>query len=112
MLNTVVQGYQTEAFLESTANGVGGVFFERWKDAEENPASGWAAVFIPYYVFSEYRLPFKDDKEKQAFKDSLGQDPTYGGEEEKKLLGHYSEYSTLEGDLRFEIDVPRHLCVL
>ena len=105
VLNAVVQNYKTEAFLESTANGVGGVFFERWKDAEENPASGWAAVFVPYYVFSEYRLPFKNDKEKQTFKDSLGQDPSYGGEEESKLLGHYSEYSTMEGDLRFEIDL-------
>ena len=105
VLNTVVQGYQTEAFLESTANGVGGIFYERWKDAEENPASGWASVFVPYFVFSEYRLPFKDDKEKQTFKDSLGQDPAYGGEEEEKLLGHYAEYSTLEGDLRFQIDL-------
>ncbi len=105
VLNTVVQGYQTEAFLESTANGVGGIFYERWKDAEENPASGWAAVFIPYYVFSEYRIPFKDEREKQEFKDSLGQDPTYGGEEEKKLLGHFSEYETLEETLRFQIDL-------
>lgn len=105
VLNTVVQGYQTEAFLESTANGVGGIFYERWKDAEENPASGWAAVFIPYFVFSEYRLPFKDEREKQTFKDSLGQDPTYGGEEEKKLLGHYAEYETLEETLRFQIDL-------
>ena len=105
VLNTVVQGYQTEAFLESTANGVGGIFYERWKDAEENPASGWAAVFIPYYVFSEYRIPFKDEQEKQTFQDSLGQDPTYGGEEEKKLLGHFSEYETLEETLRFQIDL-------
>ena len=76
VLNTVVQGYQTEAFLESTANGVGGVFYERWKDAEENPASGWAIQYlfhILYFQSTDFLLRMSE--EKQTFKDSLGQDP-------------------------------------
>ena len=85
LLNTVVQGYETEVILESTANGVGGVFYDMFWDAEAGD-SGFEAVFIPWYCYSHYKKPFGSMEERQAFSDMVGTDARYGGEEEKLLL--------------------------
>lgn len=45
----------TEAILESTANGVGGMFHEMWKDAEKGVGE-YIAVFIPWFWQEEYRI--------------------------------------------------------
>ena len=91
LLNCVVQQFQTEAVIESTASGVGGVFHDMYWDAATGD-SGWEAVFFPWYIFSHYKKPFKDEEERQRFADSLGNDPRYGGEEESNLLGVTTEY--------------------
>jgi hypothetical protein len=51
----------TVEILESTANGVGGEFFERWKRAE-NPATrgDWEPFFFPWWQFDEYTRPIVD----------------------------------------------------
>lgn len=104
VLNSVVQGYETEVFLESTANGVGGIFYDRFWDAYSNPGSGWEAIFLPWYIFEEYKKPFKDEEQKEKFIESLGLDPIYGGEEEEKLLGVETEFDVGDGKkLEFEI---------
>jgi len=44
----------TEVILESTANGVGGEYHERWQQAERGEGD-YIAVFIPWYWQEEYR---------------------------------------------------------
>tara|TARA_Y100001938_G_scaffold150408_1_gene241187 strand:- start:399 stop:2222 length:1824 start_codon:yes stop_codon:yes gene_type:complete len=104
ILNSVVQGYQTEVFIESTANGTGGIFYERWWDSQNMSDSGWSGVFLPWYIFEEYQKPFEDEEEREKFGEMLGQDPLYGGEEEEQLLGLSTEYDIGEEEpLRFEV---------
>lgn len=50
---------KTESVLESTANGVGGVFYDRWNLAEQG-LSDDIAIFLPWYIASEYRRPMEN----------------------------------------------------
>jgi hypothetical protein len=43
----------TEVILESTANGPGGEFYERWQDAEAGRGD-YIAIFVPWFVSPEY----------------------------------------------------------
>jgi len=43
----------TAIFVESTANGVSGIFYDLWKGAVEG-TNGYVPVFIPWYVDPEY----------------------------------------------------------
>lgn len=67
----------TEAILESTANGVGGMFHEMWKDAKKG-ASEYIAIFIPWFWQEEYRLRppagFKRTPEEQRLAARFGLD--------------------------------------
>lgn len=67
----------TEIVLESTANGVGGEFHERWQQAEAG-IGDYIAVFIPWFWQEEYRraVPegFHLDDEEQAYMDAHGLD--------------------------------------
>lgn len=49
----------TEVILESTANGVGGEFHERWQKAEAGEGD-YIAVFIPWFWQVEYQRPVPD----------------------------------------------------
>lgn len=44
----------TEAILESTANGLGNLFHQMWREAERGE-SGYQAIFVPWYWQDEYR---------------------------------------------------------
>lgn len=61
----------TEIVLESTANGVGGEFHERWQQAEAG-IGDYEAIFIPWFWSAEYSRPvpegFALDDEEQAYK--------------------------------------------
>ena len=103
LLNCVVQGFSTEAIIESTAAGVGGVFHDMFWDAF-NKESGWEAVFFPWYIYDYYRKDFQSKEERDQLYDSIGKDPRYGGEEESSLLGVGCEYDVGEDKpLRFSI---------
>lgn len=70
----------TEAFLESTANGIGNYFHEQWQAAEAG-LSEYIAIFVPWYWQEEYTKPVpdgfnldEDDKKyRDAYKLALGQ---------------------------------------
>lgn len=65
----------TEIVLESTANGVGGEFHERWQQAEAG-IGDYIAVFVPWYWQDEYSRPvppgFSLDSEEQAYAAAYG----------------------------------------
>jgi hypothetical protein len=70
----------TEIILESTANGVGGEFHERWQQAEAG-IGDYQAIFIPWFWQEEYRrevpngLSLSNDEEdyRAAYGLDLGQ---------------------------------------
>jgi hypothetical protein len=47
---------KTEIILESTANGIGGEFFDRWQKAEAG-LNDFIAIFVPWYLTAEYSRP-------------------------------------------------------
>lgn len=44
----------TAVFVESTANGVSGIFYEMWKGAVDG-TNGYIPVFLPWFIQNEYR---------------------------------------------------------
>jgi hypothetical protein len=46
----------SEGILESTANGVGNLFHQKWRDAERGIGE-FIAIFVPWYWQDEYRKP-------------------------------------------------------
>lgn len=50
----------TEIILESTANGIGGEFHERWQKAEAGEGD-YLAIFVPWFWSEEYRRPVPAD---------------------------------------------------
>ena len=67
----------TEIILESTANGIGGFFHQRWQEAEAG-VSDFEAIFIPWFWSDEYRRPvppgFKRTAEEDAYAEVHGLD--------------------------------------
>lgn len=53
LLQSIPEVPGTEVYIESTANGVVGPFYEMWKGAEEG-TNGYIAVFIPWFLDPEY----------------------------------------------------------
>jgi hypothetical protein len=60
----------TEIILESTANGVGNFFHNRWRDAEAGIGE-FIAIFVPWFWQEEYRKPFHTNEAAAEFERSL-----------------------------------------
>jgi hypothetical protein len=56
----------TAIFLESTANGVGGWYYEKWRESDD----GYTRIFIPWHIVEKYRKPLTE-REQKAILDSL-----------------------------------------
>ena len=56
----------TFAVIESTANGVGGYFYNMWQAAKAGK-NEWVPVFIAWFESPEYTKPFESEEQKQAF---------------------------------------------
>jgi hypothetical protein len=54
LLQSIPETDGTAVFIESTANGVTGPFYEMWKGAV-NGENGYMAVFVPWFLQKEYR---------------------------------------------------------
>lgn len=53
ILESISNEEGTEAILESTANGIGNFFHERWLSAQKGD-NEWQAIFLPWYWGAEY----------------------------------------------------------
>jgi hypothetical protein len=60
----------TAVFVESTANGVTGAFYDLWKGAVEG-RNGYVPVFIPWFTDSDYREPVPANFERTPEEDEL-----------------------------------------
>lgn len=77
VLQAVPEVDGTEVILESTANGVGNFFHQKWRDAE-NGVGDFIAVFVPWFWQAEYRKAvgpdFTLDPEEQDYASAYGLD--------------------------------------
>jgi hypothetical protein len=68
----------TEIILESTANGIGGEFHERWQQAEAG-IGDYIAIFIPWFWQAEYRREVGPDfvlsDEEEHYAETYGLEP-------------------------------------
>ena len=62
LMDTIPNVPGTVVFIESTANGMAGVFYDQWKAAEDG-SSVFEAVFLPWYWEPGYILPVPADVE-------------------------------------------------
>ena len=60
----------TAVFIESTANGVTGTFYDLWQGAVAG-TNGYVPVFIPWFVDPDYREPVPDNFERTPDEDDL-----------------------------------------
>lgn len=92
----------TEIVLESTANGVGGEFHERWQQAEAGDGD-YQAIFIPWFWDEGYRRPVPDgfrlDEEEQAYADAHKLDL-------EQMVWRRAKIAELKDDLLFKQEYP------
>lgn len=92
----------TEIVLESTANGVGGEFHERWQQAEAG-VGDYVAVFIPWFWQEEYRRAVSDSfaltDEERDYADAYGLD-------EEQIAWRRNKIAELKDPLLFKQEYP------
>lgn len=92
----------TEIILESTANGMGGEFHERWQQAEAGEGD-YIAIFIPWYWQEEYRRPvppgFELDDEERKYKTAHGLD-------DEQMVWRRNKIVELKDPLLFKQEYP------
>jgi hypothetical protein len=60
----------TAIFIESTANGVSGIFYDMWQAAVEG-TNGYIPVFLPWFIQDEYREPVPEGFERTPDEEDL-----------------------------------------
>lgn len=66
ILQCVPYSPNTMVFIESTANGVGGWFYDFWKSAEAGD-NAYIPLFFAWFDEPTYTMPFNDEEEKEDF---------------------------------------------
>jgi hypothetical protein len=70
LLQTIPNSKNTAIFIESTANGVSGEFYDLWKGAVDG-TNGFIPVFLPWFIQKEYREPVPEGFEHTMEEDKL-----------------------------------------
>ena len=87
IINAVPYLPGTFVAVESTAQGMGGYFYDLWNRSMSGD-SEWTPVFIPWFIFREYELELSES-ERQHILSTLTED-------EKKLVSEFSPVITPE----------------
>lgn len=93
----------TFVFVESTANGIGNPFHNIWTQAVEGK-SDYEAVFIPWFVQSEYRSPVPKGFSRTPKEDELVK--TYGLDDEQLMFRRHK--IAMNGEELFQQEYPCH----
>lgn len=84
LMQSVPSDPATMVIVSSTANGVGGPFYELWRRANEpSEISEWVGLFFAWWEHPEYARPVPRPDE---FQRSLGVSPQYGDELAERAL--------------------------
>lgn len=72
LMQTVPSLPGTMVLAISTANGIGGSFYDLWTRAcDRSSNSGWIAMFFAWWEHPEYSLPFASDEQRVKFENRL-----------------------------------------
>jgi len=82
MMNAMPKSRGTEVYLESTANGPEGFFYDFWCDAMKNwggkKSGAWKPFFLAWWQMTSYRMKpphkFAYDKEEERLREKFGCD--------------------------------------
>lgn len=91
----------SEVIIESTANGVGGEFHERWQQAEAG-IGDYQAIFVPWFWQDEYRRPaddFSADDEEATYQSIYGLDA-------EQMAWRRAKIAELKDPLLFKQEYP------
>jgi hypothetical protein len=83
LMDTIPREEGTALFIESTANGVSGLFYEQCKQAREGD-SDFEFVFLPWFIEDGYRAPVPDDFERTPVEEELVE--AYGLDDEQLMF--------------------------
>lgn len=102
VLQAVPDADGTEVILESTANGVGNLYHQKWQDAERG-IGDFIAVFVPWYWQDEYRkeVPkdFALDAEEREYAELYGLDA-------EQMAWRRNKISELKDPVLFKQEYP------
>ena len=70
LLQCVPDTLNSCVILESTANGVGGYFYDIWQKAVRGE-NDFIPLFYPWFTDKDYKRDFHSEQEKEEFKNSL-----------------------------------------
>lgn len=86
LMQSVADNMETLVILESTANGVGGYFYDMWQQAMKGE-NDFVPIFLPWFTDSGYTRPFKDKDERKTFIDMVEQ--TYCDDKGNTVYTYY-----------------------
>lgn len=93
---------ETEVILESTANGVGNEFHQRWQQAEAG-VGDYIAIFVPWFWSEEYRRPippgFELTEEEEEYADAHALDL-------EQMVWRRAKIAELKDPLLFKQEYP------
>lgn len=92
----------TEVVLESTANGMGGEFHERWQQAEAG-LGDYEAVFVPWFWSEEYRRPVPPDF---VLDDDEAKEQALHGLDLEQMVWRRAKIAELKDVLLFKQEYP------
>lgn len=90
LMQTIPDEPNTSIIIESTANGIGGWFYDVWKKAE-NGENEFIPIFLGWYLEPKYSRPFETEEEKEEFIREVNQ--TFKDQNGKEL--HTEEYELM-----------------
>lgn len=98
ILQSVPDTPNTLVVLESTANGVGGYFYDMWQKAVKGE-NDYIPLFYPWFTDPNYRRDFPNDEVKKDFIDKINR--TFLNDKKEKV--HTEEYLLMKkNDLTYE----------
>lgn len=104
LMQAVPDHPDTSIFLESTANGVGGWFYNKYQEAKQGRGS-FRAIFIPWFVSAEYRIPCPEPL--QLTKEEEELKAAYGLEDEQLAWRRYAIVEKCNGSIeQFRQEYP------
>lgn len=92
----------TEVIKESTANGVGNLFHQEWREAETG-GSDFIPIFVPWFWQPEYRAPLPPDFQRDEEEDEIAE--LYGLDDEQ-IVWRRRKIAELKDPVLFKQEYP------
>ncbi len=91
LMQTIPDTLNTAVILESTANGIGGYFYDIWHKAE-NGENDFYPLFLAWFIEPQYTKSFEDEEERKSFIEEV--EFTYLDNKGKEI--HTEEYTLMK----------------